>query len=127
MALTTPRRRKSTFVVFAALVVLAILLTSGRLRSAWSTYRLKTPHVDTLHDRTLTAQIEFWRQFQPILRTNAPNCPSPTREEDVKLDIGFTGQDRPRPDLLTMTVHDREVMLQAHHAFVDQIQRKALN
>lgn len=79
-----------------------------------------------MHDRILTAQIEFWRQFQPILQVNAPKCPSPTREEDVKLDIGFTGENRLRPDLLTMTVNDEKVMLQAHHDFVDEIRTSGL-
>ena len=123
MALISTRRRKSSLVILV-LFAFFIILYYARLRSRRSTQHLKTPHVDDFHDRMLVAQIDFWRQFHPILLANAPKCPSPSREEDVPLDIAFTGEDRLRLDLLTMTVQDEEVMLQAHHDFVDQIQKE---
>ena len=66
---------------------------------------------------------QFWREFQPLLETYAPNCDPPTRLGNAE-SVGFDSDNTdPPPSLLDMPAQDVATMKEAHRKFVDAISR----
>ena len=124
MALVSSRRPRTAFVVVGVLVFFVFILTLGRYRSPSWTSHLPNPPA-ALDTPFRGAQIRFWQTFNPTLQAYAPQCPSPVRLDvsNSPLDSRFGAEDLTRPNLLSMSGEDVNVMRQAHSGFVEQILR----
>ncbi|KAL3472821.1 mannosyltransferase putative-domain-containing protein [Aspergillus californicus] len=63
----------------------------------------------------------FWKAFKPILEARAPNCPSPTHEEDVGAIHFNATTEEIRPDLTFLDEHSVSAMQEAHARFLEDI------
>lgn len=72
--------------------------------------------------RMRKAQIKFWQALQPILAESRPNCNSPKKIKEAKIQP-FRSSDGPlvRPKGLEMPGRDVEKMRKAHFRFMDAI------
>ena len=82
------------------------------------------PNLKTDVVYNLQGHQRFWSEFEPLLVTHKPDCPSPIKQENAPTIRFKTKDPEERPNLLVMPNTDKSKMKNAHHGFLKRILAK---